>query len=140
MRHHADTQTVMCFKQWKGYAIYICDVKFEMLQVRENEISQRKWSGGGTAQLRALEGTLPAIHLCILWRHYRSLAADFKLLFHRHADTELHQGSLFSGVVSWTGALHREVVVAKDRWTAAEKRRESRAQVMDVALFLCANG
>jgi len=30
---------------------YIQDVKFGMLQVRENEISLRKWSGG-TAQLR----------------------------------------------------------------------------------------
>jgi len=31
--------------------------KFGMLQVRENEISPRKWSGG-TAQLRSLKGTL----------------------------------------------------------------------------------
>jgi len=33
---------------------YIYDVKFGMLQARENEISLRKWSGG-TAQLRASE-------------------------------------------------------------------------------------
>jgi len=33
------------------------DMKFEMLQVHENEISLRKWSGGA-AQLRILEGTL----------------------------------------------------------------------------------
>jgi len=32
-------------------------IKFGMLQVRENEISLRKWAGG-TAQLRTLEGTL----------------------------------------------------------------------------------
>jgi len=31
-----------------------------MLQVRENEISQRKWSIG-TARLRTLEGILPEI-------------------------------------------------------------------------------
>jgi len=30
---------------------YVYDIKFEMLQVRQNEISLRKWSGG-TAQLR----------------------------------------------------------------------------------------
>jgi len=29
-----------------------------MLQVRENEISLREWSAGGTAQLRTLEVTL----------------------------------------------------------------------------------
>jgi len=29
-----------------------------MLQVRENKISLRKWSGGATAQLRTFEGTL----------------------------------------------------------------------------------
>jgi len=31
-----------------------------MLQVRKNEISLRQWSGGGTAQLRTLEGTFVA--------------------------------------------------------------------------------
>jgi len=30
---------------------YVYDIKFGMLQVRENEISLRKWSGG-IAQLR----------------------------------------------------------------------------------------
>jgi len=39
---------------WKSY---ICDIKFETLQVRENEILLRKWSGG-IAQLRTLEVTL----------------------------------------------------------------------------------
>jgi len=33
---------------------YIYDIKFGMLQVRENEISLRKWSAGGAAQLRTL--------------------------------------------------------------------------------------
>jgi len=35
-------------------------MKIGMLQVRENEISLRRWSGGsgGTAQLRTSEGTL----------------------------------------------------------------------------------
>jgi len=32
--------------------------EFGMLQVRENEISLRKWSAGGTAHLRASDGTL----------------------------------------------------------------------------------
>jgi len=36
---------------------YKYDMRFGMLQVRENEISLRKWSDG-TAQLRTLEGTL----------------------------------------------------------------------------------
>jgi len=34
----------------------MCDIKFGVLQVRENEISLRKWSVG-TAQLHTLEGT-----------------------------------------------------------------------------------
>jgi len=46
---HVDTQTVKRFK--REY------VAFVMLQVRENEISLRKWSDG-TAQFRTLEGTL----------------------------------------------------------------------------------
>jgi len=37
---------------------FICDIDFRMLQVRENEISLRK-SSGGTTHLRTLEGTLP---------------------------------------------------------------------------------
>jgi len=37
---------------------YMCNIKFGMLQVRENEISLRKWSVRGTAQLGTLEGTL----------------------------------------------------------------------------------
>ena len=35
----------------------VYDIKFWMLQVRNNEISLRKWSGG-SAQLRTLEETL----------------------------------------------------------------------------------
>jgi len=38
------------------------DIKFRMLQVRENEISLRKWTGG-TAQLRTLEVALTAVPL-----------------------------------------------------------------------------
>jgi len=54
LRNHADT----AFQEVKGLCdFHICDIKFEMLQVRENEISLRKWSGG-TAQLRTVEGTL----------------------------------------------------------------------------------
>jgi len=37
--------------------LYIYDIKFAMLQMRENEISLRKLSGG-IAQLRTVEGTL----------------------------------------------------------------------------------
>jgi len=39
---------------------YIYDMKSGMLQVRENEISLRKWSGGA-AHLRTLQETLGAI-------------------------------------------------------------------------------
>jgi len=35
---------------------HICDIDFGMVQVRENEISLRKWSGV-TAHLRTLDGT-----------------------------------------------------------------------------------
>lgn len=36
-------------------------IKFEMMQVRESEMSLRKWSGGGTAYLRRiLEGSFVA--------------------------------------------------------------------------------
>jgi len=47
------------FKRYKGYALcmqYYC--KFGMLQVRENTISLRRWSGAGVAHLHTLEGTL----------------------------------------------------------------------------------
>jgi len=40
--------------------LQINDIKFRMLQVRENEIQLRKWSDGA-AQLRSSEGTLPLI-------------------------------------------------------------------------------
>jgi len=55
--NHADAQTFKRFKRYKAYAT-LHDIKFGMLQVRENEISLRKWFGG-TAHLRSLEGTLP---------------------------------------------------------------------------------
>ena len=41
---------------------YIYDIKFGMLQVRKNEISLRKCSGG-SAQLCTLEGTLASREL-----------------------------------------------------------------------------
>jgi len=55
--NHVDKVLVKCFKRWKSYVIYINDIRFGMWQVRENEISLRKWSGV-TAQLRTLEETL----------------------------------------------------------------------------------
>jgi len=48
---------------------YIYDIKFGMLQVCDNDISLRKWSGG-TALLRTLEGKLvitPPWSLVDLW-------------------------------------------------------------------------
>jgi len=36
VRNHADAQSVKRFKREKGYAMYIYDIKFGMLQVREN--------------------------------------------------------------------------------------------------------
>ena len=41
--NHLDTQPVKNFMRWESYAMY---TKFGMLQVRENEISLCKWSGG----------------------------------------------------------------------------------------------
>jgi len=38
---------------------HIYNIKLGMLEMRENEISLRKWSSG-TAQLRTVEGTVPA--------------------------------------------------------------------------------
>jgi len=59
LHNDADTQLVKRFKRQKVCAIYcIYDIKFYMLQVRENEISLRKWSDSA-AHLRTLEGTLP---------------------------------------------------------------------------------
>ena len=49
-----DTQPV---KRIESAMRYIYDIKFRMLQVRKNEISLRKCSGG-SAQLRTSEGTL----------------------------------------------------------------------------------
>jgi len=40
------TQPVKRSKRYKGYAILTYDIEFGMLQVRKNEISLRKWSGG----------------------------------------------------------------------------------------------
>ena len=59
LRTNVHTQLVKRLKRWKGYAMYcVYSIKFVMLQVRENKISLRKWSGGATAQLRTFEGTL----------------------------------------------------------------------------------
>jgi len=52
--NHVDAQPV---KRFDRTMRYICDIKFRMLQVRKNEISLRKCSGG-SAHLRTLEGTL----------------------------------------------------------------------------------
>ena len=52
--NHVDTQPV---KRFDRAMRCICDIKFEMLQVRKNEISLRKCSGG-SAHLRTSEGTL----------------------------------------------------------------------------------
>jgi len=49
-----DTQPV---KRFDRAMRYIYDIIFGILQVRKNEISLRKYSGG-TAHLRTLEGTL----------------------------------------------------------------------------------
>jgi len=56
---HLDTQPVIRFDSAMRY---IYDIKFGMLQVRKNEISLRKCSGG-SAQLCTLEGTLASREL-----------------------------------------------------------------------------
>ena len=57
LRNHVDTQTVKRFKCYKGNAIHTAyDRKFGMFQVRENDISLRKWIGAGTAHLRGNTG------------------------------------------------------------------------------------
>ena len=59
LRDHANTQSAMRFKRLNGYAAYRWySIKFLMLQVRENEISLRKRSGGATAHLHTSEGTV----------------------------------------------------------------------------------
>ena len=50
LRNHVDTRPVQRFKRKRALR-YIYDIKFGMLQLRKNEISLHKWSGG-TAQLR----------------------------------------------------------------------------------------
>ena len=52
--NHVDTQLV---KRFKRVMRHIYDIKFGMLQVRKNEISLQKCSGG-SAQLRTLKETL----------------------------------------------------------------------------------
>jgi len=54
------------------YSIY--GLKFRTLQVRENEFSLRKWSGG-TAQLPTVEGTLitGAGHVKYCWQVAKQL-------------------------------------------------------------------
>jgi len=53
LRNHVDAQPVKRCKRWKGEMLYLYDIKCGMLQVRKNEISLRKWSGG-IAQLHNL--------------------------------------------------------------------------------------
>ena len=55
--NHAHTQTVKHSQRSKDYAIYIYRIKSRKFEVRENEISLRKLSGG-IPQLRTLEETL----------------------------------------------------------------------------------
>ena len=81
-RAHATAQPYR-HNQWSVLSVkramrYIYDVEFGMMQVRKNEISQRKWSGS-IAQLRTLEGTLPmTMHKLdsqpVWWHDYGQLA------------------------------------------------------------------
>jgi len=61
LRNHVDARPVRRFRCRRAYALYTYyiqhDIKFVMLQVRENEISLRRWSCG-TALLSTLDGTL----------------------------------------------------------------------------------
>jgi len=57
LRNHADSKTMKRSLGWKGYAIYTYNIKFGLLEVRENEISLRTVCSG-TRQLLTLEGTL----------------------------------------------------------------------------------
>jgi len=56
LRNHADAQTV---KRGERAMQYISEIEFGMLQVRENEISPGRWSGGTLefSQLRIFEVT-----------------------------------------------------------------------------------
>jgi len=84
---------------------YIYDIGFRMLQVRENEISLRKWSGG-TAQLLTLEGTLmsTAKH-ALLFRNYTqheklkdSVSFRTTTLSHNRAASFTWRGCWWTGV------------------------------------------
>jgi len=56
LRSFTDAQPVKRFKRLKAMR-HVSDIKSGMLQAHENEISERKWSGG-TANFRTLEGAL----------------------------------------------------------------------------------
>jgi len=79
LRNHVDTQIA---KRFKGYAIYIYDIKFGLLLVRENEISLRKRSDG-TASLR---GSTDPLRLGI------STNPPLLLLKHKISQQTIHTG------------------------------------------------
>jgi len=82
LNHVVDTQkwNVSSVTKATRALLYIYDIKFGMLQVRENEISLRKLSRG-IAQLRIVEGTLNSGFLSrfLNWFHeLRSLEKNFQ--------------------------------------------------------------
>jgi len=58
---------------------YVCDIKFGKLQVRENAISLRIWSGGATAQLRTLEGALQPTHKAVAGEYTNAAPHRFRI-------------------------------------------------------------
>jgi len=68
---HAIARPLQTHNQWSVSSVtramrFIYDIKFGMLQVRENEMLLRNWSGG-TAHMRTLEGSLCGIYSGIAW-------------------------------------------------------------------------
>jgi len=78
LRNRADTNS-KAFPTLKGlYDIYICRIKFRILEVRENEIALRKLSDG-IAQLRTLNGTLVGMLMdCLITDPRQWTPADVK--------------------------------------------------------------
>ena len=89
---------------------YMYDNKFGMLQVRENEISLRKWSGV-MAQLHTVQGTLPAIEI-VFFETFHMIA------FESLAVTFMQRAAVFYSYMKYVSIWMRF-----QDWGCAEFRR-----------------
>ena len=72
-------------------------IKVGMLQVRKNEISLRKWSGG-VAQWRTLEGALGTLPRADLGAPFQPWAADASRVVFTPALVAICQNRIFNAV------------------------------------------